>query len=274
MKKILIVEDDFYISKLYQRTFTLAGFTVDTAMSGNQALEKSQTETYDVIMLDVMLGDMSGLDVLKLWRAPDHRFKSIPVFLSTNRGEDTIVKQGFAIGMEGYFYKSQYVPQDLVNEINSYFSRQGDVPTDTSQSDVPTDTSQALADTSQPQASAVSLPPMADSVRPAAVVEPIISSAIPTVMPPQEGTVQYPPQSYYVPPVGPDPLAGAVPGMPTAPPMQPLAPATNTPPQPPVAGNQPNVAAAASPPPQSNTAGTFDVPPYTNGVSPNGQRVS
>lgn len=235
MKKILVVEDDFYISKLYQRTFTLAGFTVDVAVSGKQALEKSQTETYDVILLDVMLGDMSGLDVLKLWRAPDHRFKSTPVFLSTNRGEDTVVKQGFALGMEGYFYKSQYVPQDLVNEINSFFSKQGETSPGTLQPDAGASAPSVVVSAAAASAVSVSPAPQAPvSVAPSPngiggsqsvvpvvepvvpIAEPIIGTPIPTVIP------REPSSSVSIPP-GPDP---------SAPYPQPPAPSYSVPPQP------------------------------------------
>ncbi len=260
MKKIFIVEDDFYISKLYQRTFTLAGFAVDTATSGKMALEKSQTGTYDVILLDVMLGDMSGLDVLKLWRAPDHRCQTTPVFLSTNRGEDAIVKQGFTLGMEGYFYKSQYVPQDIVNEINAFFSRQEDGSAEGAapSAAVPAggDQSQS-ADQSAPASPVNEAPSSSVSAQTPApsAVEPIISTAISTVMPPegimqhppQEGAMQYPPQGNPVQYSSPPPVDSF--------PVQ----------QPPMAGDAQQTASmpGSSAP---NTAETIIVTPHIDGV--------
>lgn len=178
MKKILIIEDDFYISKLYNRTFTLSGFQVDTAMSGKEALEKGKTNSYDVMLLDVMLGDTTGLEVLQTFRDPAHPAKSTPVFLSTNRGEDEIIKRGFELGMEGYFFKSQYVPQDIVTEINAFFSRQeqGTTAPDAVQPSSPA----PIASSAPASVASVPMPPPPSSPVP---VPPVVSPVPPPVSP-------------------------------------------------------------------------------------------
>ena len=195
-------------------------------MSGKEALEKSKTGTYDVVLLDVMLGDMSGLDVLKIWRGPNHPFRTTPVFLSTNRGEDTIVKQGFALGMEGYFYKSQYVPEDLVKEINIFFSKQeGETPAGV------TNPPPAPADTP-------ANPPA--PVKPLAPV-PIISDPI------------APPSPAPSPPVAPPPTAsspaaaGPVAPPPSVPPAAPVVPAAANAAPPVPEATPPPAAVSASP---------------------------
>jgi len=123
MKKILIVEDDTYILNIYSLTFRKAGFEVDEASNGHESLTKLNTNTYDMILLDIMLPDITGIEILTEIRKENHKAKDTPVFLATNLGQDDIIKEAFKIGADGYFIKGQLNPTDIVNEINLYFSQ-------------------------------------------------------------------------------------------------------------------------------------------------------
>lgn len=124
MKKIFIIEDDLYIRELYERAFKRAGYEVEIASDGKEAMEKTEKQTFDLILLDIMLPKVTGIDVLTSLRGPDSTSKDTPVFLITNLGHEDVIKQAFKIGAEGYLLKSKITPRILVKEIDSFFAKQ------------------------------------------------------------------------------------------------------------------------------------------------------
>lgn len=118
MKKILLVEDDAFIRNLYELAFKEAGFEVSIAGDGQEAINMAHQNTFDAILLDIMLPKLSGLDVLKSFRDPYSRARYTPVFLVTNLGQEEIVKDAYKIGVKGFFLKAKVMPKDLVAKIN------------------------------------------------------------------------------------------------------------------------------------------------------------
>src|SRR3990167_6142477 len=92
-KKILVVDDEDSVREIYNKEFSTAGFNVILAVDGEEGLLKAGEEIPDLILLDVMLPKMSGIDVLRALRA-NPLTKKIPVLLLTNLGEETIIKEG------------------------------------------------------------------------------------------------------------------------------------------------------------------------------------
>jgi CheY-like chemotaxis protein len=121
MRKILIAEDDFFIRDIYSKVFSLSGYQVEVAADGLDALEKIKTKPYDIILLDIMMPRMTGLDVLKSVRALSTPAKSTPIFIITNLGQQNVIEDAFKLGMDGYILKSQVSPQQIVDEINNFF---------------------------------------------------------------------------------------------------------------------------------------------------------
>ena len=121
MRKILIAEDDFFIRDIYSKVFSLSGYEVAVAGDGAEALEKIKTQTYDMVLLDIMMPKMTGIDVLKNMRAVTTPAKDFPVFIITNLGQQNIIEEAFKVGMDGYILKSQVTPQQIVDEINNFF---------------------------------------------------------------------------------------------------------------------------------------------------------
>lgn len=122
MRKILIAEDDFFIRDIYSEVFTLSGYEVHVAVDGADALEKLKNQTFDMVLLDIMMPKMTGIDVLRNLRTLPVPTKDTPVFIITNLGQQNIIEEAFKIGMDGYIIKSQVTPQQIVNEINTYFA--------------------------------------------------------------------------------------------------------------------------------------------------------
>ncbi len=127
MKRVLIAEDDFFIRDIYSKVFSVSGYTVELAVDGQDALDKikASPQPYDMILLDIMMPKVTGLDVLRQLRAMPSPFKDISVFILSNLGQQSIIEEAFKIGMDGYIIKSQMTPQQIVDEINTYFENKG-----------------------------------------------------------------------------------------------------------------------------------------------------
>ena len=122
MKKILIAEDDFFIRDIYSRVFSLSGYEVQVAVDGADALDKIKAQPYDMILLDIMMPKMTGIDVLRNLRSQESSAKNTPVFIITNLGQQNVIEEAFKMGMDGYIIKSQVTPQQIVGEINNFFT--------------------------------------------------------------------------------------------------------------------------------------------------------
>ena len=121
MKKILIAEDDFFIRDIYNKVFVLAGYDVRVAEDGLSALDKIKTDAFDIILLDLMMPRLTGIDVLRQMRALSTPAKDTPVFIITNLGQQNMIEAAFKLGMDGYIIKSQVTPQQIVKEIDTFF---------------------------------------------------------------------------------------------------------------------------------------------------------
>lgn len=115
-KKILIIEDEVFIADLYARQLAKAGYTVKTAGDGTTGLNTLMQETFDLLLLDIMLPGINGLEVLKQWKQKNPN-SSMIVLLLTNLGQDTVIKQGFELGAQGYLIKAAYTPDQVLSEV-------------------------------------------------------------------------------------------------------------------------------------------------------------
>lgn len=124
MKTILIVEDDFHIQDIYRMSFVKTGrYTIETASDGQEALVKLRAHVYDLILLDIMLPKITGIDVLRTMRSPTSPSKETPIILITNLGQEDIIKEAFKIGADGYLIKAQFTPQDVIAEVDAFFEQ-------------------------------------------------------------------------------------------------------------------------------------------------------
>ncbi len=131
MPKILVVEDEAFIADLYARQLTLAGFSVKVANDGLTGLKLLESEPFDLLLLDIMLPGLNGLELLKQWRAKTPT-STMPVLLLTNLGQDAVIKEGFDLGAQGYLIKASYTPDQVVNEVkNALSGKQAGTPNPT-----------------------------------------------------------------------------------------------------------------------------------------------
>lgn len=117
MAKILLVEDDTMISEIYQRKFESAGFEVEVAVTGKEVLNKAAKQSFDLILLDLVLPEIGGMDVLKEIKQSGKYSPSLKVVIFSNLNEKSEQDKAFALGADGFIPKSQFSPSQLVEEV-------------------------------------------------------------------------------------------------------------------------------------------------------------
>lgn len=122
--KILVVEDEEDISELVCYNLKKAGFETETAFSGEEALRKLEKSDPELVLLDVMLPNINGFDVLRKIRA-EERFRKISVIMLTAKGSDVDVVKGLELGAEDYISKP-FSPSVLIARIKSVLKRKGE----------------------------------------------------------------------------------------------------------------------------------------------------
>jgi CheY-like chemotaxis protein len=131
MPKVLIVEDDPLISRMYQKIFTFEKFDVDVAANGEEALAKISGFNPELILLDVMMPKMNGLQVLEKLKSSDQT-KNIPIVMLTNLAGQQDAETAIAKGAVKYIIKSEYEPKqvvEMVKEVLSGYSPAGTTET-------------------------------------------------------------------------------------------------------------------------------------------------
>jgi DNA-binding response OmpR family regulator len=113
MQKVLLVEDDPYIYRLYQNVFTLEGFEIKVAEDGKKALEDVATFHPDIVLLDVMMKNMNGIEVLMQMKS-DQATSGIPVIMLTNMTDMHTAQMAVEKGALQVVIKSEKEPADVV----------------------------------------------------------------------------------------------------------------------------------------------------------------
>ncbi len=111
---LLIVEDDPLMARLYQKIFTFEGYKVELARNGIEGLEKVRTTKPNLILLDIMMPEMHGFEVLDKLKA-DPETKKIPVVVLTNLAGGQDVELALSKGAVRYIIKSEYEPKEVAN---------------------------------------------------------------------------------------------------------------------------------------------------------------
>ncbi|MCH1983119.1 response regulator transcription factor [Ruminococcus sp. OA3] len=115
MEKILIVEDDELIAELERDYLEVNGFEADIAFDGPSGERKAKTESYDAILLDVMLPGKTGFDVCRELR----RTLRLPIIMVTAKKEDIDKIRGLGLGADDYLVKP-FSPAELVARVKSH----------------------------------------------------------------------------------------------------------------------------------------------------------
>ena len=124
MDKLLLIEDEAPMGEMYQDQFSKAGFDVIWALGAEQGLEKLGQDAPDLILLDLLLPDRSGLYFLKkLRRMSDKKISRLPVIILSNYDDPETRKKTIELGISGYLLKTDFTPKELVAEIRRIYKR-------------------------------------------------------------------------------------------------------------------------------------------------------
>lgn len=115
---ILIIEDDPILSKMYSEKFRNEGFKVLTALDGESGLDMATKNKVDMILLDVMLPRISGIDLLKKLR-DNEKGKNTLVIVLTNLADPEEKKRALDLGVKDYLVKAMQNPGQVVDKVKS-----------------------------------------------------------------------------------------------------------------------------------------------------------
>ena len=116
---ILLVEDDPLLVKMYKAKFTNEGYGVIGALDGEAGLNLALKGGIDIIILDVMMPKLSGIDLLARLRQDD-RGKDIPVLMLTNLTQEEEAKKALSLGAKEYLIKANLTPSQVVEKVRKY----------------------------------------------------------------------------------------------------------------------------------------------------------
>jgi DNA-binding response OmpR family regulator len=116
--KILIVDDEINIRELIKKYASFEGYYVAEAVDGLEAIEKSKSENFDLIIMDVMMPELDGFSAVKEIR----KNKNIPIIMLSARGEEYDKLHGFDLGIDDYVVKP-FSPKELMMRISAILNR-------------------------------------------------------------------------------------------------------------------------------------------------------
>ena len=122
-ERILVIEDDQFLRELYEELLKDEGYSVDMAADGEEGLKKFHEGGYNLVLLDIMLPKIDGLEILRKSQENKPKKENGPVVLLTNLGQDSIIKEGFSLGASGYLVKSAMNPDQVLNEIKVFLKK-------------------------------------------------------------------------------------------------------------------------------------------------------
>lgn len=122
MKKILIIEDDPFLSEMYVAKFSENNFQVEVAIDGKDGLAKIKEFIPDLILLDIVLPKMDGFEILKKIKS-DPKLKNIPIVLLTNLGQKNEIEKGMSLGANEYIIKAHFTPTAVVAKVKEILSK-------------------------------------------------------------------------------------------------------------------------------------------------------
>jgi len=122
MKRILLVEDDPFMVDIYTTKLKEAGFKPETASSAKEGLEKIKNSKPDLVLLDIVLPEGTGLHFLKKIKTSPG-LKEIPVIIFSNLGQKRDVEEGLRLGADRYLIKAHFTPSEVIEEIRKLFKK-------------------------------------------------------------------------------------------------------------------------------------------------------
>jgi DNA-binding response OmpR family regulator len=116
---ILCIEDDLFIGEMYARSLRKAGYEVDLIASGEEGLKAALEKKYDLILLDVLLPEKHGNEVLDALRGTEDKVPHSRILVMTNFNQDNESRLAMQSKADGYLIKADITPRKLIEIIQS-----------------------------------------------------------------------------------------------------------------------------------------------------------
>lgn len=114
-RNVLIVEDEHFIGELYVRALTKGGYGVKVIIDGAEGLKEALTDQYDFVLLDMMVPNMTGFEVLRHLRGPTaEKHIKAKVIITTNLEQSEEARAEIEKQADGYLIKAEITPRQLV----------------------------------------------------------------------------------------------------------------------------------------------------------------
>lgn len=117
IQTILCIEDDPFIGEMYARSLRKAGYQVDLVASGAQGFKHATTKTYDLILLDILLPEQQGTEVLSQLRGAQDLVPHSRILVLTNFSQDEESRMAMESKADGYLIKADITPRKLIEII-------------------------------------------------------------------------------------------------------------------------------------------------------------
>jgi DNA-binding response OmpR family regulator len=114
--KVLLIDDDEALTTIFTAVLTKEGYQVLVTNTGQEGIDKAMAEIPNLILLDQILPDLSGNDILKRLKL-DVKTKNIPVIILSNFSQEELVKEAIDQGAVDYVFKYQVEPKDVIEKI-------------------------------------------------------------------------------------------------------------------------------------------------------------
>lgn len=122
-KNVLIVDDDDFLLEMYALKFKEAGFEVSIAQTGREAIEKTKEIHPDIVLLDIVLPEKDGFEVLQEIKNTGAEKKPMVIML-TNLGQKDDTDRSMRLGADDYIVKAHFTPSEVVQKVNKLFAKQ------------------------------------------------------------------------------------------------------------------------------------------------------
>ena len=120
MAKILLVEDDEFIAEIYQKKLVDAGFEVVNVKTGREVLKRVTETTYDLVLLDMVLPELSGMEVLQELRTKPEYDQNLKVVVFSNLSSPEEQEAAKKAGATGFISKTNFSPSQVIDEVKRY----------------------------------------------------------------------------------------------------------------------------------------------------------
>lgn len=117
MSKILIVEDDKFLLEMVSKAGIKEGFDIEFAVDGEEGLLKIETEKFDLVLLDLILPKLHGLELLKKLRDENN---NIPVIVLSNLYDQESIDSAKSLGVKDYIVKAHSTPSEIINKVKTF----------------------------------------------------------------------------------------------------------------------------------------------------------